>query len=525
MERSSGVLMPIFSLPSDTGIGNFGENAYKFIDLLKDAKQSYWQLLPLNPVDVSNSPYFSVSHFAGNPLFIDLNSLVDEGLLDNNDIQNIDTENNKNYIQYEIAKSNIFGALKKAYKNFIKSDLNIFKLYIFKCQFDKYIKDYVLFESMKTVFNKAFVDWDDKYKYYNVDSNNDFISNNVSLVNYNYFLQYLFFKQWFKLKKYANSKGIQIIGDMPIYSSNDSSDVWANSKNYLLDENLKPTEIAGCPPDAFNSAGQLWGNPLYNYDYMKQNNYDYMMKKFSLLFRLYNVIRIDHFRGFESYYAIKAGDTDARNGSWRKGPGIDLFKTLHKKIKTTNIIAEDLGFITDDVKKLLYDTGYPGMKVMQFAFSHWDDQNNPYRPHNYPENSVAYLGTHDNDTFMGWYNSICSEDKNIVDNYLGISSVNQLNVGAFIECPCRGEVHEPANSRGEVYEPEILVKALQTLYASKSNLVILNIQDLLGIGSEGRINTPSTLSDKNWSYRFTKEQLFNEQVTNALKKLTIDSNR
>lgn len=503
--------MPIFSLPSDTGIGNFGKAAIKFIDLLKETKQSYWQLLPLNPIDVSNSPYFSVSHFAGNPLFIDLESLVENGLLDNHDLQNFDTEENKNYIHYEIVKVKIYDVLNKAYKNFIKSDFNLLKLHIFKYQFDKYIKDYVVFESMKTVFKKAFVDWDDEYKYHNVDTINKFVSKNINLINYNYFLQYLFFKQWLRLKKYANSKGIQIIGDMPIYSSNDSSDVWANAKNYALDENLEPKEVAGCPPDAFNSNGQLWGNPLYNYDYMKQNNYDYMMNKFSLLFKIYDVIRLDHFRGFESYYVIKSGDIDARNGSWRKGPGIELFKVLNKKIRNINIIAEDLGFITDDVKKLLNDTGYPGMKVMQFAFSHWDDQNNPYRPHNYPVNSVAYLGTHDNDTFMGWYNSICPEDRNIVDNYLHLND-DLIVDGKYLDIEHLGSATKS-------------IKALHVLYNSKSNLVITNIQDLLGIGSEGRINTPSTLSNDNWSYRFTNEQLFNKKIKEYLLLLTKESNR
>ena len=500
MKRSSGVLMPIFSLPSNTGIGNFGENAYKFIDLLKDARQGYWQLLPLNPIDSSNSPYFSVSQFAGSPLFIDLESLVEEGLIDSSDIDGFDSDDNTNIVNYDFIKSKIFVVLRKAYDSFVKSNYNRIIFNSFKMRYNTYIKDYVVFESMKSIFNKPFVEWDNQYKYYSKDVIDSFINENQDLVDYNYFLQYLFFKQWIRLKKYANSKGIKIIGDMPIYSSNDSSDVWANSNNYLLDENLNPTEVAGCPPDAFNSGGQLWGNPLYNYDYMRENNYDYILKKFSLLFKIYDVVRLDHFRGFESYYAIKAGDIDARNGSWRKGPGMDLFNTLHKKIKSSNVIAEDLGFITDEVRKLLYDTGYPGMRVMQFAFSHYDDQNNPYRPHNYPENCVAYLGTHDNDTFVGWYNSICPEDKSIVANYLGIS-------------------------RSEVYEPEVVSKAFRALYNSKANLVISNIQDILGIGSEGRINTPSTLSDKNWSYRFTAEQLFNEQVIKALKELTIVSGR
>ena len=519
MKRSSGVLMPMFSLPSNTGIGNFGKYAYKFIDLLKEAKQNYWQLLPLNPIDSSNSPYFSISHFAGCTLFIDLESLVDEGFLDQCDILGFDFADNKNKVNYAFVKQRYEVALKKAYNRFSKSNYNKVLLNAFKLKYGAYIKDYVIFTSMKTIFDKAFVEWDNEYKFYNNDAIDRFKIEHKELVEYNYFLQYLFFNQWLKLKKYANSSGIKIIGDMPIYSSTDSSDVWANAINFLLDEELLPIEIAGCPPDAFNDNGQVWGNPLYNYDYMKQHNYDYMMKKFNLLFKLYDVIRVDHFRGFESYYAIKAGSTDAKNGCWEKGPGIDLFNTLHKKINNANIIAEDLGFITDEVKKLLYDTGYPGMKVMQFAFSHFDDQNNQYRPHNYPDNCVAYLGTHDNDTFVGWYNNLCVEDKNIFERYIH-EKVDSISKNVMAD-----SFSEYVGAKDRSAISDITYATLQVLYNSKANLVITNIQDVLGLGTEARINTPSTLSENNWSFRFTEEQLFSDKVVELLTKLTIDSKR
>lgn len=496
MNRASGILLPIFSLPNDLCIGNFSKSAYEFIDFLKESHQKYWQVLPLNSIGSGNSPYFSESLFSGNQFFIDLESLVKEKLLDDKDLDIFRNNNIKNRVNYNILYENFPIVLRKAYNNFKNNKINLLKLNIFRLKFGRYLNDYVSFKTLSHFLGDNFLNWEKTYKYYNKNYVNKFLSKYKDEFLYNYFIQYKSYSQWFRLKKYANENGIKIIGDLPIYSSNNSSDVWANSKNYILNENLEPSLLAGCPPDSFDDKGQLWGNPLYDYQYMKNNKYKFLLNKFKFMFKLYDVLRLDHFRGYESFYAIDSKTKEATNGKWIKGPGNQLFDMINKKLKNPKIIAEDLGYITDEVKNMLNYTKYPGMKVMEFAFSHTDNQDNPYRPHNYIENSVAYLGTHDNDTFMGWYNTICAEDKYIVDNYLHLNDNEEKNI-----------------------------TTLKVLYNSKSNLVITNIQDVLGIGSEGRINTPSTLSDDNWSFRFLYEQLFNDNNKKILKKLTADSKR
>jgi 4-alpha-glucanotransferase len=494
MKRSSGILMPIFSLPSKYGIGTLGKEAYEFVDFLADTKQTYWQMLPIMQTSFGNSPYSAVSSFAGNPFFIDFDLLKDEGLLKESDYKFLETDNNPRRVDYEKQFAHKYKILKIACDNFKN---------IYKDEYDKFHEkqdffneDYAMFLAIKDKFNGASFDvWPNEFRFCNPETLNNFKNENYELVDFYKTLQCLFFRQWFKLKKYANEKGVKIIGDTPIYSAYDSAEVWAHPENFHLDHNKLPIEVAGCPPDGFSVNGQLWGNPLYNFKLIEEKGFKYFIDKFTHLLKLYDVLRIDHFRGFDSFYAIPYGSKDATVGRWVSAPGKNLFKTIKETLGDVEIIVEDLGFLTDSVKDLLRFTGFPGMKVLEFAFDSRDKNNTEYLPHTYIENSTAYLGTHDNDTFMGWINTINKDDKNYAIEYLHLK--------------------DPANYHRE---------ALKVLYESKSNLAITQFQDLLGTGSIGRMNVPSTLSNLNWSYRLLPYEL-NDEVKNFLKELTISTNR
>ena len=494
MKRSSGILMPIFSLPSKYGIGTLGNEAYNFVDFLVETKQSYWQMLPIMEASFGNSPYSAVSCFAGNPFFIDFDMLKDEGLLNESDYKYLENDINPRRVDYQKQFDNKYKILKIACNNFKTkhaAELNEF--------FNKYsffLDDYALFSAIKyRCFGASFDVWADELKLKDTNAINNFINKNKDTIDIYKIIQCLFYRQWFKLKKYANKKGIKIIGDTPIYSAYDSAEVWASPENFYLNENKTPIEVSGCPPDGYSDKGQLWGNPLYNYDHIKENNFDFFINKFSHLLELYDVLRIDHFRGFESYYSIPYGAPDATNGKWVGAPGIELFDKVKEKLGDVNIIVEDLGFLTEGVRDLLRRTGFPGMKVMEFAFNAYDKGNTEYLPHTYPENSVAYLGTHDNDTFMGWIKSIRNEDREYAIEYL--------------------KLKDPENYYKE---------ALEVLYNSKSYLVVTQFQDILGTGSIGRMNVPSTLSEMNWSYRLLPNEL-DDKVKSFLKDLTIKTNR
>lgn len=494
MKRSSAVLLPIFSLPSKYGIGTLGKEAYKFIDFLVDTKQTYWQILPIMETSFGNSPYSSTSSFAGNPYFIDLDMLKDDGLIKESDYISVDFGNDNRRVDYYKLYINRFNVLKIACDNYRKKHPIAYVK--FKYEYNFFLESYAVFHAIKDVNNGApFSAWSSELRDRDADSLNAFKKEHENEIEFYKTVQCLFYDQWFKLKKYANSKGIKIIGDVPIYSAYDSAEVWAGPLNFYLDNNKVPVEISGCPPDGFSPKGQLWGNPLYNYEYIKENDYKYFIDKFAFLNKIYDVIRIDHFRGFDSYYAIRLGCEDAIHGMWKEGPGIELFNKINKELGHVEIIVEDLGFLTDSVRKLLKDTGYPGMKVLQFAFDSRDKNNSEYLPHTYPENSTAYIGTHDNDTFIGWYNSINQDDKNYAKEYLHLQD-----------------------------DPYDAHRALTVLYESKSNLAVATMQDLLMIGSEGRINVPSTISDMNWSFRFTEDQ-FDESVKIFLRDLTIKTGR
>lgn len=453
--RSSGILMPVFSIPSPYGIGTFGKESYKFIDFLKDAGQSYWQILPLNPTNYGDSPYQSFSSFAGNPYFIDIDFLIKEGLITETEAQSCDFGSDNFKIDYGKLYENRLPLLKKAFLRF-KPDKDF---YDFCFQNSYWLDAYAKFCALKIKNNfSAWLDWTD----------ND-ISGAENEVEFNKFLQYKFFSQWYKLKKYANEKGIKIIGDIPIYAALDSADVWSDKAQFLL-KNGKPVAVAGCPPDAFTAKGQLWGNPLYDWGYMKSDGFTWWKRRLGAAFKMYDVLRIDHFRGFESFYAIPANDKTAENGKWIKGPGIEFFNEIKKEFgNELPIIAEDLGFLTPQVKKMLKETGFPGMKVLQFAFDSREESD--YLPHNYEKNCVVYTGTHDNDTVLGWAKSAPEEDIAFAEKYLNANRKNAFNF--------------------------VMIRAAM---ASVANTAIITMPDLLSAGSEARINTPSTLG-QNWQWR------------------------
>lgn len=468
--RESGILLPVTSLPSPYGIGTMGKLAYQWIDFLKIAKQNYWQVLPLGPTSYGDSPYQTFSGIAGNPYLIDLDMLVEEGLLVEDEI-----------LQYKdlplsIDYGNLYGwrfdVLKSAYHNFKPNS----KYNKFIKENESWLKDYALFMSLKKHFNDvSWQEWPAEYKLRKPEVILEFEINNTQEIKYWYFLQYMFYQQWGKLKKYANKNGVKIIGDIPIYVALDSADVWSNPSIFQLDKDLKPKRVAGCPPDAFTPLGQLWGNPLYDYKKMAQNGYEWWINRIKYALVLYDVIRIDHFRGFEAYYSIPVEDDNAINGVWKKGPGMDLFSKVKEALPQAKIIAEDLGFLTPGVYKLLKDTGFPGMKILEFAFD--VDSDSEYMPHNYDSNCVVYTGTHDNLPVRAWFETVTPEEKHIIREYLSLSS-----------------------------DDKVCDRLIRCALASKANLAIIPIQDYLGLGIESRINTPSTKTN-NWVWRLEEKHI------------------
>ncbi|MCL2055383.1 MAG: 4-alpha-glucanotransferase [Oscillospiraceae bacterium] len=479
--RSCGVLLHISSLPSDYGIGTLGKEAYRFVDFLKKGGHEYWQILPIGPTGYGDSPYQSYSAYAGNPLFIDLDMLADEGLLSKNDddFKALAKKARKkafaNYEQlYACRKTVLFNAA----KNFFSGDNSE------KTEFDNFcraneawLSDYALFMSLKALFgNVIWTEWEDNARLRVNSSLEEYKNTLKEEMNAYKFIQYVFFKQYFTLKRYANSNGIKLFGDMPIYVSPDSADIWANPKLFMLGDDGKPVKVAGCPPDGFSPTGQLWGNPLYDWDAMAKDGYEWWVERVRYSETLFDLTRIDHFRGFESFYAIPAGNPTAEYGEWLKGPSMALFKAIKEKLGDVKLVAEDLGFLTPDVTAMLKEAGYPGMNVLEFAFG---GDNSGYLPHNYVKNSVTYIGTHDNDTALGWYRSLDKETRIRVNRYIGIN-------------PSKGGIAE---------------RMFRIVYASVSELVILQMQDFLLQDSSSRMNTPSTVNDSNWTYRVKKEDI------------------
>ena len=488
MERGSGIIMHIASLPGKYGIGTFGKEAYKFADFLKKAGQRYWQILPLGQTSYGDSPYQSFSAFAGNPYFIDLDMLEKDGLLKENDYCEINFGTNPEYIDYGLVFVEKMKVLRIAYNNFkqkVPEDFNTFQE-----EEALWLDDYALFMAIKGEFElKSFQTWDDDIRLRMEKSISKYKIELSDEINYWKFLQYEFFKQWNKLKNYINKLGIKVIGDIPIYVAEDSADLWSNPKVFLVDKNtLRPLKVAGCPPDAFSATGQLWGNPIYDWNYLEDTEYSWWINRIRQSLKLYDVIRIDHFRGFEAYWTVPNGEKTAMNGEWVKGPEMKLFYAIKKELGEVKIIAEDLGLLTEDTVSFRKKTGFPGMKVLAFAFS--GESDNPYLPHNYEKNCVAYTGTHDNDTTRGWFETTGSEEeiKNAIE-YLNLTEEEGYNWGLI---------------RG--------------IWGSVANTSIALMQDFLNLGNEARINLPSTMGN-NWCWR-AKKSAFTNELAKKIYRLT-----
>ena len=475
--RKAGVLLPVTSLPSNYGIGCFSGSAYTFIDWLVKAGQSYWQILPLTQTGYGDSPYQSPSSYAGNPYMISLEALIQEELLTKEECDKADLGDKEDSVDYQKQYENRYPLLRKAYSRFRKNT----DFRVFKEKNADWLDDYALFMAIKDSYGGIeWQKWDEKLRKYDRGAIEKFLETGLEETEFYKFLQFKFFEQWGKLKKYANQKGVLIIGDIPIYSAMDSADVWANQEYFKLSDDGLPTEVAGCPPDGFSPKGQLWGNPVYDWGKHKENDYGWWIKRIQHSFDMYDLLRIDHFRGFDEYYAIPYGNTDATEGKWEKGPGVELFDKLKAEIGDKEIIAEDLGFVTPSVKKLLKDTGYAGMKVLEFAFDSRDTgETNDYLPHNYPHNCVAYTGTHDNQTLYSWLMESPEEEILAVRKYL-----------------C--DFYTPTD--------KLVNPLISVLMMSGAKICIVPIGDYLSLSDNARINKPSTVGS-NWKWRLKKREL------------------
>ena len=469
IERSSGVLMAMSSLPSRYGIGTMGKEAYRFIDFLEAGAQKYWQLLPLGPTGYGDSPYSSVSTFAGNPYLIDPELLIEDGLLTEKEAARIDWGSDPEKVDYGKLYQGRTQLLKLAYERGREKFRAEYEA--FCAENSRWLNEYTLYVAVKKQFGmKSWTQWpDEAIRMHRPEAVRKYAEQLREDTEFHAFVQFLFFRQWKALKAYAEEKGIRFIGDIPIYVAMDSADIWAEPQFFQLDSQYRPTEVSGVPPDAFTADGQLWGNPLYDWDRMKADGYGWWIRRIEGATKLFDVIRIDHFRGMESYWAVPAGEKTAKNGKWRPGPGIDLVGMLTQWFHQTEFIAEDLGYLTPGVEKLVKDSGLPGMKILEFAFdAHGDSQ---YLPHCCQENSVCYLGTHDNDTVLGWYKTTRKEDKEFAKRYMHITPG---------EGWCWGMVRSGM--------------------ATASRLFVVQMQDLLELDGDARMNVPGKDSG-NWCWR------------------------
>ena len=495
--RKSGVLLAVSSLPGEYGIGSFGKEAYDFVNFLVAAGQHYWQILPLGPTGYGDSPYQSFSTFAGNPYYIDLNELIQKGLLTEKECKSADLceripsadgkkkEKRADKVSYEKIYFGKMALLKKAFEKFDCKDKD-FTSFVKKEK--SWLADYALFMAIKyEAGGVSFLKWEKDLKTGKKSALDAAKKRLEPEILYYSFLQYLFFSQWDRLKKYANEKGIQIIGDIPIYVALDSADTWANPRLFMLDKDLNPTRVAGCPPDYFAKTGQLWGNPLYDWEYHKKTGYAWWISRMKQCYRLYDVVRIDHFRGFDSFYSIPYGNLTAEIGDWVKGPGIDLFKAVENALGKQPVIAEDLGFLTDSVRRMIKRTGYPGMKILEFAFD--GEADNDYIPYNISSNSVIYTGTHDNETVVGWFHNLPAKYKTIVKNYLNVRSVKDIHWNM-----------------------------IRLAFSSVADAAVIPMQDILGLDNEARMNVPATLGG-NWTWRVKSEDL-SDELAAKLREIT-----
>ncbi len=478
--RSSGILFPVFSLPSQYPTGTFGSEAYRFIDFLHDCGQSYWQILPLSPTGYGNSPYQSFSAFAGSHIYISPDMLPDN----KNKVHC--KKNDYSVIDYDYAFKKSSQILKKAFLDFNHSKNNDFSLFCTKN--DHWLENYAEFMAFKKYFdNKPWYKWDDKIKFRDKSAMRNLKKKLSEEILYHKFCQYEFYRQWFELKKYANKKNVKIIGDIPIYVSYDSADVWTSPGQFLLDSKLDPVSVAGVPPDIFSQTGQLWGNPIYNWQTMHEDNFRWWRNRISHSAELFDVIRIDHFIGIVNFYSIPYRNTDALGGVWIKGPGEALIKVINESRGNTAIIAEDLGPATKEVKKLLKKSGYPGMKLMEFAFDSVTDNEN--LPHRFDKNTVVYGGTHDNETLCGYFKNQKKDVINFAKSYLNVNKKSEIPYGI-----------------------------IRSAHSSCADLVIFQLQDYLNLDNHSRINIPSTVGE-NWCYRLP-ENMLTKELSEKIKNIT-----
>ena len=484
--RESGILMHITSLPGPYGVGTMGKHAFAFVDFLAEAGQRYWQILPLNPTGFGDSPYQSCSTFAGNHYLIDLELLAEEGLLEKEDLESVQWCHSDTKVDFGLLYNSRLAVLKKAFTRHGETE----DFARFRAQHDNWLPAFVAYMGLKDKFGgKPWYEWPEDVKRFGPDAISaawEYLGKDG--VQFYCFTQYLFFKQWFALRDYAHSCGLQIIGDVPIYVPLDSVEVWTNPHLFQLDENLDPKVVAGCPPDAFTADGQLWGNPIYDWDAMKDENYAWWIRRLDAAGKLCDVVRLDHFRGLESYWAIPYGDKTARNGKWVKGPGLDFIRALKQELPQLRMIAEDLGYMTQEVMDLREASGYPGMKVLQFAF----DAREPseYLPHTYTSNSVCYTGTHDNMTMGQWFDSVDADTVAYAVEYMALTK-----------------------EEGYVWG------SIRTVMSCVSDLAIIQMQDVLNLGSGGRMNFPGTLSDSNWTWR-VNDGIMTPELAKRLRNLT-----
>lgn len=494
--RESGILCPIFSISSRFGIGCFSKEAYEFVDFLHESGQGFWQILPVGPTGYGNSPYQPFSAFAGNPYFISPEALIEEGLLTWDECNCAYFGSDEESVDYGALYENRQNLLKLAYDRFLNTNGNKSEEYLSFIEKESYwLDDYCLFRAIKLTMNGAsWETWDNDLKTRKATALNKISEENADLIGLFKFQQFKFSEQWNKLKAYANQKNIKIIGDIPFYVSMDSSDVWAHPDVFMMEKDLTPKVVAGCPPDAFSSTGQLWGNPIYDWKALKKSNYDWWIKRIERSYDLYDVIRIDHFHGFSEYYAVPYGDETAENGTSHSGPGLDFFNVLKEKtgdFVTENgfkIIAEDLGTVTKENQKLLEDTSIPGMKILQYAFTSWDSI---YMPYKHTKNCIVYTGTHDNLTTRNWLDCINDGEKGYLCRYLNSSNQDS---GALVW------------------------DMIRECYRSVADLCIIPIQDYLVKGHEARINTPGA-AEGNWQWRL-KPNFLSHELASSIRLLT-----
>ena len=483
--RCSGILMHISSLPGPYGVGTMGKNAFRFVDFLEDAGQSVWQILPLTPTGYGDSPYQSCSTFAGNHYLIDLEALVEEKLLKKEELSSIRWSWSETKADFGLLYNNRLNVLRKAYDRFAAQE----ELDAFCAENAGWLPDFALFMALKDRFGgKPWYQWDKALKFRDSKAIETARQELKEEIRFFCFVQYLFYKQWNALRTYAHGKGIRIIGDVPIYVPYDSVEVWKDTQLFQLDEKLDPVSVAGCPPDAFSADGQLWGNPLYRWDVMAEDGFAWWIRRLAAAGELYDIVRMDHFRGLEAYWSIPYGDATAKGGKWIKGPGMDFVNAVKKGLPELNMIAEDLGFLTQEVLDLRDASGYPGMKVLEFAFDSREPSD--YLPHTYVSNTVCYTGTHDNMTMRQWFETATDEAVEYATEYMNLTEKEGLVWGV-----------------------------IRTAYASVSDLCVIQMQDLLNLGAQARMNFPGTLSDANWTWR-ADDAFMSEDLAKKILNMT-----